>query len=173
MIILLFLLIFVIALGILSYQYYKLIVNDILNKLIVLDHIFEARYNELSKAIAQFKKYMPEQKDLIFDIQRAKADAAKVSKPKTTKELAEKILNENALTVNLNFLLDKCDFKTINPELKEYVIIQLDYIRQIKETSEEYNQLITNYKKIKNIFPFNQYAKFKGIDLDLDIIKTE
>ncbi|MBQ7449875.1 hypothetical protein IJS77_00530 [bacterium] len=173
MIILLLLLILIAVLGFGTYQYYKITVDEILNKLIILDGIFEARYNDLSKAIAQFQKYMPEQKDLIFDIQRAKADAAKVSKPKSTKELADKILNENALTVNLNFLLDKCNFKTINPELKEHVSKQVDYIQQISKTADEYNKLIINYKKIKDVFPFKQYAKFKGIELDLDIIKTE
>ena len=173
MVILLILLVLIAFLGLISYQYYKITVDEILKKLIELDIIFENRYNDLTKAIAQFQKYMPEQKNLIFDIQRAKADAAKVSKPKNTKELAEKILNENALTVNLNFLLDKCDFKTINPELKEHVKKQIDYIQKIGDTAREYNKLITDYKNIKNVFPFNYYSKLKGIDLDLDIIKTE
>ena len=173
MVILLILLVLIAFLGWISYQYYKITVDEILKKLVELDKIFENRYNDLTKAIAQFQKYMPEQKNLIFDIQRAKADAAKVPKPKNTKELAEKILNENALTVNLNFLLDKCDFKTIDPELKEHVVKQIDYIQKIGEVAQEYNKLITGYKNIKNIFPFNYYSKMKGIDLELDIIKTE
>ncbi len=116
---------------------------------------------------------MPEQKDLIFDIQKSKADTAKVSKPKTTSELAQKIMNENALTVNLNFFIDKCNFNTIAPELKEHVVKQVEYIRNIEKTAQEYNKLITSYKKMKNIFPFKQYTKLIGIDLDLDLIKTE
>ena len=31
-----------------------------------MDKIFEKRYDELSKSIAQFQKYMPNQKNLIF-----------------------------------------------------------------------------------------------------------
>lgn len=173
MVILLILLILIFVFWFISYQYYKITVDSILSKLIDLDKIFEARYNDLTKAISQFQKYMPEQKNLIFDIQRAKSDAAKVSKPKTTKELAQKILNENALTVNLNFFIDKCDFNTINSELREHVQKQIDYIQQIGQIAQDYNKLITDYKNFKNVFPFNLYSKFKRIDLDLDIIKTE
>lgn len=173
MIYLLILLVLIIILGFLSYQYYKITVDEILSKLIELDKIFEARYNDLTKSISQFQKFMPEQKNLIYDIQQAKADAAKVSKPKTTKELAQKILNENALTINLRFFIDKCDLETIEPELREHVQKQIDYIQQIGQTSQDYNRLITNYRNFKNIFPFNLYSKYKGIDLDLDIIKTE
>ncbi len=39
-----------------SYKYFKMTINEILDKLVVLDKIFEARYNDLSKAIAQFQK---------------------------------------------------------------------------------------------------------------------
>ena len=173
MVILLILLILIGALGWLSYQYYKITVDEIIYDLVKMDKIFENRYNDLTKAIAQFQKYMPEQKNLIFDIQTSKADAAKTSKPKTTEELKLKILNENALTINLKFLIDKCDFEIIAPELKEHVQKQIDYIRQISDTAQEYNKKFENYKKIKNIFPFNYYAKIKGIDLDFEYIKTE
>jgi len=170
---LLILLILIGVLGWLSYQYYKIMVDEILFNLVELDKIFENRYNDLTKAISQFQKYMPEQKNLIFDIQTSKADVAKTSKPKTTEELKQKILNENALTINLKFLIDKCDFEIIAPELKEHVQKQIDYIQQISDTAQEYNKKIENYKNIKNIFPFNYYSKIKGIDLDLDYIKTE
>ena len=76
-------LIIVVLLGFTSYYGFKSIISRIWEKLVILDKIFEERYNELSKTIFQFQKYMPEQKDLIFEIQRSKADAAKVSKPKT------------------------------------------------------------------------------------------
>ena len=173
MIILLIILLLIGILGWLSYQYYKITVNEILSKLVELDKIFENRFNDLTKAISQFQKYMPEQKNLIYDIQQSKADTAKFSKPKTTKEMAQKIMYENALTVNLKFFIDKCDFEKIDPELKEHVQKQIDYIEQIKDASQSYNKLIGNYKSIKNIFPFNYYSKMKGIDLDLDFIKTE
>ena len=156
-----------------SFQYFKMTINEILQKLIVLDKIFENRYTELTKAIAQFQKYLPEEKNLIFDIQKSKADAAKCAKPKTTEELTQKIINENALTININYLLDKCDFQNMHPDLKICVKIQADFIQKIGEASQEYNKLITEYKKIKNIFPFNLYSKIINIDLDLDTIKTE
>ena len=173
MVILLILLIIIGCLGWLSYQYYKMTVDEILSRLVELDKIFENRFNDLTKAISQFQKFLPEQQTLIYDIQRAKADVAKISKPKTTKELAQKILNENALTINLNFLIDKCNFEKIAPELKEHVQKQIDYIKQIGDVAQTYNKLIENYKNIKNIFPFSYYSKMKGIDLDLDFIKTE
>ena len=170
---LIFLTVIIIIIGFVSYKYYKMTINEILDKLIFLDKIFENRYSELTKAISQFQKYMPECKDLIFDVQSAKADAAKVSKPKNTKELAQKILNENALTLNLNRLIDKCDFQNIHPNLKECIIKQVDFIHQIGQAAQEYNKLITDYKKFKNIFPFNLYSKMIQIDLDLDLIKVE
>ena len=157
----------------LTYAYFKMTINDILDKLVVLDKIFDSRYNDLTKAIAQFQKYMPEHSNLIFDIQKSKADAAKVAKPKTTQELAQKIMNENALTININFLIDKCDFKNIHPDLKIIVDKQVEYIQKIGATANEYNKLITNYKTLKTIFPFSLYTKMIGINLDLDIIKTE
>lgn len=156
-----------------TYNYFKMTIDEILNKLVVLDKIFESRYNDLSKAIYQFQKYLPDQKDLIIDIQRAKADAAKYSKPKTTEELAQKILNENALTINLNFLIDKCDFQKIHPDLKDCLIVQVEYIRKIEETATEYNKLLKTYKQIKDFFPFNLYSKMKEINLELDEIRTE
>ena len=173
MIILIFLIIIVLILSFVSYYYFKTIINEILEKLIILDKIFEERYKELSKSIAQFQKYMPEQKDLIFDVQRAKADTSKVSKPKNTEELAQKITNENALTININLLIDKCDFQNIHPDLKECIEKQVTFIRKIEQTANDYNKLITTYKKIKTIFPFNFYSEKMEIDLDLDLIKTE
>ena len=167
------LLVIVILLALTSYYGFKNIISKIWEKLVVLDKIFEERYNELSKTIFQFQKYMPEYKDLIFDIQRSKADAAKVSKPKTAQELAQKILNENALTINLNNLIDKCDFQKIPLELKDCVTKQTELIRKIDITAQEYNLLITKYKLLKNYFPFNYYSKLLGIDLDLEQIKTE
>ena len=167
------LLVIVVLLGFISYYGFKSIISRIWEKLVVLDKIFEERYNELSKTIFQFQKYMPEQKDLIFEIQRSKADAAKVSKPKTAQELAQKILNENALTINLNYLIDKCDFQKIPLELKDCVTKQTELIRQIDVTAKEYNVLIERYKLIKNYFPFKYYSKLMGIDLDLEKIKTE
>jgi len=167
------LLIILLLLLFLSYKMFKMTISKILEKLVILDKIFEERYVELSKAIFQFQKYLPEQKNLIFDIQKSKADASKVSRPKTTQELATKIMHENALTINLNFLIDKCDFQKIPPELKQCVTKQVEIIHKISETANEYNHLITTYKQIKNNFPFNIYSKFMGIDLDLDIIKTE
>lgn len=171
MIILLLVIITVIL--VVSYIYFKTTINEILEKLVILDNLFEERYNDLSRAIAQFQKYLPEQKDLIFDIQRAKAEAAKYSKPKTMQDLASKIMNENSLTINLNYLIDKCDFQNISPDLKEYVQKQVDYIQKIDAVAIKYNQEIKIYKKIKNIFPFNIYSKLLKIDLDLDVIKTE
>ena len=173
MVILLILLILIGALGWLSYQYYKMTIDEILSILVELDKIFENRYNDLTKAISQFQKDMPEQKNLIFDIQRAKADVAKTSKPKNTQELKQKILNENVLTINLNFLIEKCDFEKIGPELKEHVQKQNNYIQQISNVAQEYNKKYENYENFKNIFPFNYYSKIKGIDLDLEYIKTE
>ena len=167
------LLVIVVLLSFTSYYGFKYIISKIWEKLVILDRIFEERYNELSKTIFQFQKYMPEQKDLIFDIQRSKADAAKLSKPKTAEELAQKILNENALTINLNYLIDKCDFQKIPLELKECVLKQTDLIRQIGATAQEYNLLIARYNLIKNYFPFTLYSKLMGIDLDLEQIKTE
>ncbi len=172
MIIIVFVLIIAILIFV-SFQYFKMTINEILQKLITLDKIFEERYTELTKAIAQFQKYLPEQKNLIFDIQKAKADAASVSKPKTTQELTQKIINENALTVNISYLLDKCDFKNLQPDLKKHVEIQANCIHKINAAAQDYNRLITEYKKIKNIFPFNLYSKIINIDLDLDLIKTE
>ena len=113
-----------------------MLVDEILSELVELDKVFENRFNDLTKAISQFQKYMPEQQNLIYDIQTSKADVAKVSKPKTTKELAQKIMNENSLTVNLKFFLEKCDFEKIDPELKIHVQKQLDYIKQIAEVSK-------------------------------------
>ena len=171
-----FLIILLLIIGIsgwLSYQYYKTTVNEILSQLVELDKIFENRFNDLTKAISQFQKYMPEQQNLIYDIQLSKADVAKISKPKTTKELAQKIMNENSLNINLKFFLDKCDLEKIDPELKIHVQKQIDYIKKISETAVIYNKLMTNYNSIKNIFPFTYYAKMKGIDLDMDLIKTE
>lgn len=159
--------------GLVSYYYYKITVNEILEKLVILDKIFEQRYEDLSKAIAQFQKFMPEQKDLIIDVQRAKADTANVSKPKTTQELAQKITNENALTLNINLLIDKCDFQNIHPDLKECISRQIDYIKKIEQVANDYNKSITIYKQIKGFFPFNFYSKSMGIDLDLDLITTE
>ena len=167
-----FLLVLILVVTYLSYKYFKKIIFDIIDKLAVLDKIFEERYNELSKAICQFQKYLPEQKNLIFDIQKAKADAAKVSRPKTAQELSQKITNENALTINVNFLIDKCDFNTINPELKKCVEKQIEFIRRIEQASTEYNKLITLYNQLKTIFPFTVYTKLIQIDLDLDVIKT-
>ena len=159
--------------GLISYLYFKSIINDILNILVVLDKIFDERYNDLSRAISQFQKYLPEYKNLIFDIQKSKADVAKVSKPKTIKELASKILNENALTLNINYLIDKCDFQKIHPDLKECVKKQAEYTQKINQYANEYNKLVINYKKMKEFFPFKQYSKMIGIDLDIDTIKTE
>ena len=163
----------VIILALLAYFYLKSLIDDIFKKLIEIDKIFEDRYNDLSKAIAQFQKYMPKHRDLIIDVQKAKADAAKVSRPKNTKELAMKIVNENSLTLNLNYLIDKCDFQNIEPELKECVQKQVDYIQKISVAANEYNKLFLAYKNIKDLFPFNYYTKLIGINLDLDTIKTE
>ena len=173
MIILLILLILIGALGWLSYLYYKITVDEIFSKLVELDKIFENRFNDLTVAISQFQKYLPEEKNLIYDIQTAKSDTQKTLKPKTTQELKQKILNENALTINLKFLTDKYSNENIIPELKEHIQKQIDYIKQISDTAQAYNKLFENYKNIKNIFPFNYYAKIKGIDLDLEYIKTE
>lgn len=173
MAVLIFLLTIIVIIGFVSYYYYKAIVNEILETLVVLDKIFEKRYEELSKSIAQFQKYMPNQKDLIFEVQRAKADAAKVSKPKTTEELAQKIVNENALTLNINMLIDCCDFQNIHPDLKECIKKQVNFIQEIEQVADDYNKSITLYKQIKDIFPFNLYSKSMEIDLNLDIIKTE
>ena len=173
MAIFIFLIVIILIIGFVSYYYYKAIVNEILETLVVLDKIFEKRYDELSKSIAQFQKYMPNQKNLIFEVQRAKADAAKVSKPKTTEELAQKIINENALTININALIDSCDFQNIHPDLKECIKKQVNFIQEIEQIADNYNKSITLYKQIKNIFPFNFYSKSMEIDLDLDTIKTE
>ena len=173
MAILLILLIILVTLAWFSYQYYKVAVNEILSKLIELDKIFEARFNDLTKAISQFQNYLPDQKNLIYDIQSAKADVAKVSKPKTTKEMKQKIINENALTMNLKFLIDKCNLEKTDFEVKEHIQKQIDYIKQIEIAAQPYNKMLLNYKNIKNIFPFCYYSKMKGIDLDLEFIKTE
>ena len=170
---LLFCLILIVAAFIGSYAVFKLLIGKIWEKLIMLDKIFDERYNELSKTIFQFQKYMPEHKNLIFDIQKSKADTAKVSKPKTMEELSQKILNENALTLNINYLLDKCDFQKIPYEMKECVTRQSELSRKITEIAEEYNKLILFYKQIKEKFPFTWYSKLTGIELDIDTIKTE
>lgn len=162
-----------IIIGFVSYKYYETLISNILNQLILLDKIFEERYTALTKAISQFQNFMPDQKSLIFDIQRAKADVAKYAKPKNTEELALKILNENALTINLNYLIDKCDFSSIEPALKEHITTQAEYIHKISNSAKEYNNLISTYKKIIEIFPFNIYTKMSQIKLNLDKIKTE
>ena len=173
MVFLIFVITVIAVIGFVSYKYYKTLVTNIFDKLIMLDSVFENRYKELTSAISQFLKYVPEHKDLITDIQRAKADASKLSRPKTTQELAHKILNENALTINVKYLIDKCDFDNINPNLKECLIKQAELINKIGQTSKEYNKLSTDYKNIKNIFPFNLYSKMMQVDLDFDLIKTE
>lgn len=168
------LLIIIIAIvGLVSYKYYKTLTDSIFDKLILLDSVFEARSEELTRAISQLLKYLPEHTDLIKDIQSAKADAAKLLRPKTSLELAQKILNENALTINVKYLIDKCDLDNINPDLKGCIIKQAEFINKISQTAKEYNKLMTDYKNIKNIFPFNLYSKMMQINLDLDLIKAE
>lgn len=173
MLFLIFVIIIIAVIGFVSYIYYKTLVDNIFSKLIIMDSVFENRYTELTRDISQFLKYMPEYKDLITDIQSAKADVAKLSRPKTSSELSQKILNENALTINVKSLINKCDFDNINPDLKDCIIKQAEFINKIGQASKEYNKLITDYKNIKEIFPFNLYSKIMHIDLDLDFIKTE
>ena len=64
------------------------------------------------------------------------------------------------------FIIDKeKESKLMDTPLKKQTFEQ--------KTAQEYNKLLINYKNIKDLFPFKQYAKFIGIDLDLDLIKTE
>ena len=61
MIILIFLIIIIVVIGFVSYYYFKFVVNEIYEELFVLDKIFEQRFTELTKDVAQFQKYMYEQ----------------------------------------------------------------------------------------------------------------
>ena len=65
---------FVIILGLLiflTYQYFTITINGILDKLVILDKIFEERYNDLSRSIAQFQKYLPEEiKKLVENLRK-------------------------------------------------------------------------------------------------------
>lgn len=173
MVILILLILLIVLAIFISYWYFKMTINEIYKWLVILDKIFEERYNSLTKAILPFQKYFPEQKNLIFEIQKSKAEAAKFAKPKSADELAQKIMNENILTININYFLDKCNFNDLNPLCEDVIKQQADYIVQINSVAEKYNKLILNYKALKNIFPFNCYTKIIGIDLNLDTIKTE